>query len=551
MKKFLPQFLIFISLTLLPFLAKSQVSITASDFTDVLVSGNTYFTYLDTTTHQVDVGTSGQNHWDLSNLVASSNFETESKLVASSPYSDEFPDAEYASNYEGVFSGVQSNSWVYNSINSGFITHGSATVADTEVGDVETLIKYDPAWVQYNLPVQFGDSVTYTGTQTIKSTTTIPGVGETENTIEQEITVTQKVDGYGIVTYPTGNQYQVLRIVEETTFNYDGVISSYTIVKLVSKTGESVTFSPADSSSFNGVINVENVSWTTGSGSGVIDVDIDSPASLAAVAGDGQIDISWSDNSDNEAGFYIERSDDGGSFVVIDSTSAGVSTYSDTDVDAGVEYTYRVQAYNNEGTSEYSSEINAMIEVEVTVDAPSALSATAGETSIEITWTDNADNETGFYIERSDDGGSFVVIDSTSANVESYSDASVSAGVEYMYRVQAYNSEVKSEFSAAANATIVASGIDFQAKSQFQLKQNFPNPFHSSTTIKFNLPGNENVKLNVYNSDGKLVKQLVNSQLDKGEHSVDFSAGELESGTYYYQLITNYLSETRSMVVLR
>jgi len=552
MKKFtFPQFLIFISLVFFSFIGKSQVSITADDFISILVAGNTYVTYMDTTTQQVDIGTSGQNHWDLSDLTTSSEFETESKLVSSSPYSDKFPDADYASNFEGTFSGFLSNSWVYNSIDSDFVMHGSATVADASVGEVETLIKYDPAWVQYTLPVQYGDSVGYTGIQTLKTTTSIPGVGETNNTIEQDITVTQEINGYGIVTYPGGNQYRVLRIVEKTTFNYDGVITSSTIVRLISKTGESVTFTPTDSTDFNGVIEVENVSWTSGSGSGVIDGGIDSPSGLAAVAGDGQIDISWSDNSDSETGFYIERAEDGGSFVVIDSTSADVLSYSDTDVEAGIEYTYRVRAYISEGTSEYSSEINAMIEVVITVDAPSGVNATAGETSIELMWTDNSDNETGFYIERADDDGSFVLVDSTSADVDSYSDTSVSAGIEYKYRVQAYNAEAKSEFSATVNATIVASGIDFQAKSKFQLEQNFPNPFHSSTTIKFNLPGNENVKLNVYNSDGKLVKQLVNSRLNEGEHSVDLSAGELESGTYYYQLETNYLSETRSMVVLR
>lgn len=68
-----------------------------------------------------------------------------------------------------------------------------------------------------------------------------------------------------------------------------------------------------------------------------------------------QIDLSWSDNSNNELGFKIERSDgDDGNWVQIDTVGPGVATYSDTGLNSNV-YFYRVRAYGKSGNSAYSN----------------------------------------------------------------------------------------------------------------------------------------------------------------------------------------------------
>jgi photosystem II stability/assembly factor-like uncharacterized protein len=71
---------------------------------------------------------------------------------------------------------------------------------------------------------------------------------------------------------------------------------------------------------------------------------------------------------------------------------------------------------------------------------------------------------------------------------------------------------------------------------QFALMQNFPNPFNPSTTIRFQLPVQATVTLELYNILGQRVKYLMNQeQLAAGTHDVNFDASSLASGVYFYQ----------------
>ena len=85
------------------------------------------------------------------------------------------------------------------------------------------------------------------------------------------------------------------------------------------------------------------------------------PSDLTATAvSDSQINLDWTDNSDNETGFAIERKTGvAGEWGQIDTVGEGVTTYNDTDLDPETEYYYRVRAYNGVGDSDYSNEANA------------------------------------------------------------------------------------------------------------------------------------------------------------------------------------------------
>jgi hypothetical protein len=84
-----------------------------------------------------------------------------------------------------------------------------------------------------------------------------------------------------------------------------------------------------------------------------------------------------------------------------------------------------------------------------------------------------------------------------------------------------------------------------------KLHQNYPNPFNPTTTIKFDLATNSNVKLNVYNYNGQLVKSLVNGTMNAGYHAVDFDASSLSAGVYYYTMETAGKSMTQKMVLVK
>jgi hypothetical protein len=89
--------------------------------------------------------------------------------------------------------------------------------------------------------------------------------------------------------------------------------------------------------------------------------------------------------------------------------------------------------------------------------APSNLNANAISSSqIDLSWTDNAANESGFRIERSSDGTIFTEIGTVAANVTTFASTGLSAATQYWYRVRAYNGAGMSAYAGPANATTLA-----------------------------------------------------------------------------------------------
>ncbi len=179
------------------------------------------------------------------------------------------------------------------------------------------------------------------------------------------------------------------------------------------------------------------------------------PTGLTAVAASTtQIDVSWSDNAGNELGFRIEGSADGSSWSQIATVGANVTTYSATGLTPNTSYFYRVRAYNAGGNSGYSNTANTATLAALPA-APSALTATAATSAqINLAWTDNAGNETGFKIERSPNGSSsWTQIATTGANVTTYTSTGLGANTAYYYRVRSYNGTGNSGYSNSANAT--------------------------------------------------------------------------------------------------
>ena len=89
--------------------------------------------------------------------------------------------------------------------------------------------------------------------------------------------------------------------------------------------------------------------------------------------------------------------------------------------------------------------------------APTALAAAAASsTQINLSWTDNSSDETGFKVERSTDGVSFTQVGTTAAGVRTYSATGLAASTSYTFRVRAYNANGDSAYSNTAGATTQA-----------------------------------------------------------------------------------------------
>ena len=184
------------------------------------------------------------------------------------------------------------------------------------------------------------------------------------------------------------------------------------------------------------------------------------PSGLGATAvSTSQINLAWTDNASNETGFKIERCSGEGcsGFAQIATVGANVTAFANTGLAASTSYSYRVRAYNEGGDSNYSDPATAVTQAAPAVPAaPTNLTATAvSRSQINLGWTDNASNETGFYIERCKGSTCtrFARIATVGANVTTYSNTGLSSNTSYRYRVQAFNASGTSAYSNIATAT--------------------------------------------------------------------------------------------------
>ncbi len=184
------------------------------------------------------------------------------------------------------------------------------------------------------------------------------------------------------------------------------------------------------------------------------------PSNLTATASSSsQINLAWTDNASDETGFEIERSNDGTNFAKIADVGANTTTYSNTGLTASTRYWYRLRAINSAGASSYTNIADATTQAPpVTIPRPpSNLTATASSSSqINLAWTDNASDETGFEIERSNDGTNFAKIADVGANTTTYSNTGLTASTRYWYRLRAINSAGASSYTNIADATTQA-----------------------------------------------------------------------------------------------
>ena len=415
-----------------------------------------------------------------------------------------------------------------------------------------------------------------------------------------------------------------------------------------------------------------------------------------------QINLSWTDNADNERGFIIEHSQNPDSgWIVVDTTAQNQTFYSDTTLESNKTYFFRVRAYNDSGSSPFSNKASATTFINSAPAAPDNLTAAYGDKQIDLHWSDNSDNESSFIVEkRSKNDSTWTVIAETGMNKTNYADRDIYSFTTYYYRVTAANSIGLSAYSDSAeittgnigntwdfdngtegwsNASLHISGfgwenggyisgtitgpdpyivsennlnIDIESKKyiiikmknaspssaaqiyfttnaspnfseaqhldfsvqpsddsfetyvvnmsllsswkgilkqlrvdpakdvnsgsfvidyinistspsdiknseqavlphRFRLKQNYPNPFNPSTIIAYEVDRKGLVNLSVYNIRGQRVKTVVNKTLNPGYFTAKFEANNLSSGIYIYTLTTTTGKASKKMLLLR
>lgn len=102
----------------------------------------------------------------------------------------------------------------------------------------------------------------------------------------------------------------------------------------------------------------------------------------------------------------------------------------------------------------------------------------------------------------------------------------------------------------------IPTGIDADARSNFLLRANVPNPFSTATTIAFELARPQDVTLSIYDLRGRQVRSLISGRRDAGAHLLiwngsDDAGRRVATGTYFYRLRAGEEVQTKSMILLR
>ncbi|MCF8266962.1 MAG: T9SS type A sorting domain-containing protein [Ignavibacteriales bacterium] len=90
----------------------------------------------------------------------------------------------------------------------------------------------------------------------------------------------------------------------------------------------------------------------------------------------------------------------------------------------------------------------------------------------------------------------------------------------------------------------------------FKVIGNYPNPFNPSTTIAYSIPQKSDVKVNIYDVNGQLIKEIVNESLDAGKHFVTWNGtnqtnSSVASGVYIYTVQSGSRLVSRQMILVK
>ena len=84
---------------------------------------------------------------------------------------------------------------------------------------------------------------------------------------------------------------------------------------------------------------------------------------------------------------------------------------------------------------------------------------------------------------------------------------------------------------------------------EYKLNSVYPNPFNPVTNIKFFQPNNSKTKIQIFNIRGELVSTLLNQNINKGSHIINWNANNLSSGIYFINLENSEYKYTGKLIL--
>jgi hypothetical protein len=241
-----------------------------------------------------------------------------------------------------------------------------------------------------------------------------------------------------------------------------------------------------------------------------------------------RVELAWNDNSDNEDGFRIERSSDRSFSYDLKSfiADSNATSFTDSSTEPLTIYYYRVLAYNSDGESIWSN-IAIILTPDRVPSPPSHPIVSSPEAFVvNLSWTDNSDNEAGFKVERAIDKyfTEGVITFTTEANVFVCQDKMVPGG-DYYYRVIAYNSYGDSLPSDVAEVKVDSDVFEekiiwMTETSDVELSGFVPIYVPFVINGRGLVQGNNDIKLNLVDGRGSITITKGLKMLNVNEHAL-------------------------------
>ena len=191
--------------------------------------------------------------------------------------------------------------------------------------------------------------------------------------------------------------------------------------------------------------------------------------------------------------------------------------------------------------------------------APSLMSPVDGSstvpTSLALTWSGIQGPKWKLEVSSSQLFSSVLVRqDSLTDTTYTIPEGALANNTQYFWRVSGTDAGGTSAWSQTWSFSTAVTGVEEghgTVPTVFALEQNYPNPFNPTTVVRSQLPVASNVKLVVYDVQGREVAVLVNERRAAGRYQDTFDGTAFASGIYFYRLITGDFVQTKRLLLLK
>jgi len=207
------------------------------------------------------------------------------------------------------------------------------------------------------------------------------------------------------------------------------------------------------------------------------------------------------------------------------------------------DYRIRITSVNDSTLFDFSDGNFTLFLSKITITSPNGSEIWQAGTRNTITWTDIIPEAVQIDLYKNDTLYSPISPSTTSDGVFTWNIPDITeAGFDYKIMIKSTVNDIIFDFS----------DVNFTIKTvpdEFVLSQNYPNPFNPSTTIRYGIPEDGRVLLEVFDITGQKLFTLVDEEQISGFHEVSFENSVLPSGVYFYRIVAGEFVDFKKMIL--